>query len=90
MIFGQTSKVAAVEKDTEKWAAGKFLGPSYFEATLHTAFCLNFLKHTLKRTFMYLEIYLEIQNLENLSYSKGLISSKLVSKKRYQIWIKVG
>ena len=24
----------AVEKDTEKWAAGKFLGPSYFEATL--------------------------------------------------------
>ena len=39
---------------------------------------------------MYLEIYLEIQNLENLSYSKDLISSKLVSKKRYQIWIKVG
>ena len=25
-----------VEKDTEKWAAGKFLGPSYFETTLVT------------------------------------------------------
>ena len=28
------SQLPAVEKDTEKWAAGKFLGPSYFEATL--------------------------------------------------------
>ena len=28
----------AVEKDTEKWAAGKILGPSYFEATLVTVF----------------------------------------------------
>ena len=28
------SKLPAVEKDTEKWATGKFLGPSYFEATL--------------------------------------------------------
>ena len=27
-------QLPAVEKDTEKWAAGKFLGPSYFEATL--------------------------------------------------------
>ena len=23
-----------LEKDTEKWAAGKFLSPSYFETTL--------------------------------------------------------
>ena len=30
------SQLPAVEKDTEKWAAGKFLGPSYFEATLNT------------------------------------------------------
>ena len=30
------SQLPAVEKDTEKWAAGKFLGPSYFEATLVT------------------------------------------------------
>ena len=28
------SQQPAVEKDIEKWAAGKFLGPSYFEATL--------------------------------------------------------
>ena len=28
------SQLPAVEKDTEKWAAGKLLGPSYFEATL--------------------------------------------------------
>ena len=28
------SQLPAVEKDTKKWAAGKFLGPSYFEATL--------------------------------------------------------
>ena len=28
------SQLPAVEKDTEKWAAEKFLGPSYFEATL--------------------------------------------------------
>ena len=28
------SQLPAVEKDTEKWAAGKILGPSYFEATL--------------------------------------------------------
>ena len=28
------SQLPAVEKDTEKWAAGNFLGPSYFEATL--------------------------------------------------------
>ena len=28
------SQLPAVEKDTEKWAAGKFLGPSYFETTL--------------------------------------------------------
>ena len=29
------SQLPAVEKDTEKWVAGKFLGPSYFETTLH-------------------------------------------------------
>ena len=28
------SQLPAVEKDTEKWAAGKFIGPSYFETTL--------------------------------------------------------
>ena len=33
-LFGVFSQLPAVEKDTEKWAAGKMLGPSYFETTL--------------------------------------------------------
>ena len=51
------SQLPAVEKDTEKWAAGKFLGPSYFEATL-----VNILGET--GEFFYNIMYLDhlIQN----------------------------
>ena len=56
---------------------------------MNTAFCLSFFETDFKKN-IYLEIYLEIQNLENLSDSKALISSKLVSKIRYEIWIAMG
>ena len=51
------SQLPAVEKDTEKWAAGKFLGPSYFEATL---VLLNskfiFLEKSVENSFIYFKI----------------------------------
>ena len=43
------SQLPAVEKDTEKWAAGKFLGPSYFEATLALKLLLGFSQQLQKR-----------------------------------------
>ena len=37
-FFCLFSQLPAAEKDTNKWAAGNFLGPSYFETTLEQFF----------------------------------------------------
>ena len=50
------SQLPAVEKDTKKGAAGIFLGPSYFEATLRTLMEQTLLCSVHNKTLIYINM----------------------------------
>ena len=67
------SQLPTVEKDTEKWAAGKFLGPSYFETTLVLS--------TVNNTFVLYYLCRQFIVIETASFSKFRIVENLVEPK---------